>query len=120
MTHDTNTLGARGEDLAVAHLISAGITPLARNWRHSRVGELDIIARDGEVTAFIEVKTRRGLDYGHPFEAITIAKQKRIRTLAAIWLTEQGGPYTRIRFDAIAVLLLADHKPIIEYRKGVF
>ncbi|MTE12932.1 YraN family protein [Nocardia aurantiaca] len=112
-------LGAQGEELAARYLSEAGMQILARNWR-CRFGELDVIAREGEVTAFIEVKTRRNLTCGPPEEAVTYLKQRRIRELAARWLREQDGSYQRIRFDVIAVLLRPGHAPDIRHLKAVF
>ena len=59
-------LGRHGEQLAVDHLEARGMQVLDRNWR-CRLGEIDIVARDGGETVFIEVKTRTSHDYGHPF-----------------------------------------------------
>lgn len=74
-------LGRAGEARAASHMESLGYEIVARNWRHAE-GELDLVAvRDGEL-AVVEVKTRRGLDFGHPFEAITSQKQRRLWRLA--------------------------------------
>ncbi|ONM49354.1 YraN family protein [Nocardia donostiensis] len=118
MTHNT-ALGAHGEDLAVRHLQAAGMEIICRNWR-CRYGELDLIARDAGVTAFVEVKTRSGLAYGAPAEAVTFAKRQRIRRLALVWLTEQDGPWRRIRFDVVSILLSRDKAPAIQHLKAVF
>jgi hypothetical protein len=63
-------LGRRGEDLATAYLRQQGYVILARNWR-CPVGEIDIVAREGEILAFVEVRTRRGDRFGTPEESIT-------------------------------------------------
>jgi putative endonuclease len=80
---------------------------VARNWR-CRDGELDLVARREGVLAFCEVKARSGTGFGLPAEAVTPAKQARIRRLAARWLAEQGPRLGRrpgvIRFDVAAVL----------------
>ena len=69
---------------------------LARNWR-CRYGELDVIATDpsGRTLVFVEVKTRTGDGFGGLPEAVTAAKVKRIRRLAALWLAEQDDPGRR-------------------------
>ena len=63
-------LGDRGEALAAEHLVRGGWTVLHRNVRLGHK-EIDLVARRGEVVAFVEVKTRGGLGYGHPLESIT-------------------------------------------------
>jgi putative endonuclease len=65
-----DALGKRGEDLAADYLRGAGLSIVERNWRCA-LGEIDVIARDGGETVFVEVKTRAGVGYGHPLEAIT-------------------------------------------------
>ncbi|MBF6182587.1 MULTISPECIES: YraN family protein [Nocardia] len=112
-------LGARGEELAARYLRAAGMEVLARNWR-CRYGELDLIVRDAEVTAFVEVKTRSGVGFGLPAEAVTFTKQRRIRQLALLWLREQTGPWLRIRFDVVSVLLPPGGEPEITHLPGVF
>lgn len=92
---------------------------IARNWR-CRYGELDLVIREAGVTAFVEVKTRSGLNFGPPTEAVTFAKRQRIRRLALLWLSEQDGPWQRVRFDVVSVLLAKDAKPAIEHLKAVF
>ncbi len=60
-----------------------------RNWR-SRYGEANLIAAGGDWLVFVEVKTRRGLGYGGPAEAVTFSKQRRIRLLAVEWRRDSG------------------------------
>ncbi len=116
---DKQALGARGEELAARFLQDAGLEIVARNWR-CRYGELDLIARDAVTTVFVEVKTRRGLAYGTPAEAVTFSKQQRIRRLALLWLAEQDGPWRNIRFDVVSVLMTPGHRPIIDHLEAVF
>ena len=75
---------------------------LARNYR-VRQGEIDLVARRGDVMAFVEVKTRRGNAYGTPGEAVTYRKRARIRALAARYLQESGAHAAVLRFDVIEV-----------------
>jgi putative endonuclease len=107
-------LGDQGERLAADYLEGRGWTVLARNFR---VGhrEIDLVARRGEVVAFVEVKTRAGLGYGHPLQAITRAKRREIEQVAAIWLQRHGRPGDVYRFDAIAVLLPSGGPPNLEH-----
>ncbi|MFZ2529906.1 MAG: YraN family protein [Rhodococcus sp. (in: high G+C Gram-positive bacteria)] len=111
-------LGALGEDLAAEFLASIGMTVLERNWR-CRYGELDLIARDGAVLVFVEVKTRTGLGYGSPAEAVTPAKADRIRRLAGLWLSEQETRWRRIRVDVVTVLVADGRAPTITHLKQV-
>lgn len=111
-------LGALGEDLAAEFLESVGMTVLERNWR-CRYGELDLIARDGAVLVFVEVKTRTGFGYGSPAEAVTPAKADRIRRLAGLWLTEQQTRWRRIRVDVVTVLVADGNAPMITHLKQV-
>ncbi|MEV6275852.1 YraN family protein [Nocardia sp. NPDC051832] len=116
---DNKALGARGEELAAQYLQATGWTIVGRNWR-CRFGELDLIAQDSTVTAFVEVKTRRGLGFGRPEESVTFGKRRRIRQLALLWLHEQDGPYRQVRFDVISVLLLPGEQPVVEHLEAVF
>ncbi|MEU8900912.1 YraN family protein [Nocardia sp. NPDC048505] len=116
---DNKALGAHGEELAARYLQSAGWEIVGRNWR-CRYGELDLIARDARVTAFIEVKTRRGVGFGIPAESVTYQKRRRIRTLALLWLKEHDTAYRWVRFDVISVLLLPGRKSEIDHLEAVF
>jgi putative endonuclease len=80
-----DAVGRYGEDVAVRHLTDAGLVVLERNWR-CRAGEIDIVARDGDVLVFCEVKTRTSDAFGGPAEAVSPAKMRRIRGLACQWL----------------------------------
>jgi putative endonuclease len=126
-------LGKQGEDLAVRQLQAGGLEILARNWR-CRDGEIDIIARDpagpgGGVLVICEVKTRRGVRFGTPLEAVTRVKAARLRRLAACWLAAQrargdGEPsagYAQVRFDVVSVLKPAgDGGAVVEHLRGAF
>lgn len=77
---------------------------LDRNWRDGRHGEIDlVVARDATIV-FCEVKARRSAAYGTPAEAVTPAKQARIRRLGAAWLAAHVGSYREVRFDVVAIL----------------
>jgi putative endonuclease len=99
-------LGARGEDRAADWYRAAGYDVVARNWRCAE-GELDLVVeRPGELV-FCEVKTRSSDRFGVPAEAVTIAKQRRLRMLAARFLADHvldaGTAGRNIRFDVVAV-----------------
>ncbi|MDQ0892623.1 YraN family protein [Agromyces ramosus] len=117
MAHNAE-LGRRGEQLAVDHVVGRGMAVLDRNWR-CRLGEIDIVARDGAETVFIEVKTRTTSDFGHPFEAITPVKLARMRRLAIAWCEATDAPISRIRIDAVAVLAPTEAPALIEHLEGI-
>lgn len=116
---DRRERGIRGERYAADFLADRGYDLLARNWR-CRYGEIDLIATDQETVVFVEVKTRGGYDFGGPWEAVTPAKQNRIRRLASIWLAERQGSWVPVRFDVVGVMLEAGIPPSITHLEGVF
>jgi len=100
---DHNELGQKGEELAVQHLITKGYQILELNWRYKKA-ELDLIAMDGEILVFIEVKTRSSLRHGQPYDSIS--SQKRILMMdAATRYMESIGHEWAIRFDVVSVIL---------------
>jgi putative endonuclease len=102
MTRAKDAVGAYGERVAVRLLAAAGMRVLDRNWRCA-TGELDIVARDGDVVVFCEVKTRRGERFGAPIDAVGRAKVRRLRALAAMWLAEHPDCRGEVRFDVVGV-----------------
>jgi putative endonuclease len=113
-------LGAAGEDVVAQWYTDAGYRVLDRNWR-CREGELDlVVARPGSVV-FCEVKTRRSTAFGSPAEAVTITKQRRLRTLAARWLADHPEARAReLRFDVASVLATRGIAPVIDVIEGAF
>ena len=103
-------LGKRGEDLAYRLLINLGMEVLQRNYL-GKTGEIDIVARDGSILCFIEVKTRRRSARSRPADAVTKEKQKRIIRTAKSYLRQIGNPGIIYRFD-IVELVVNGHKPI--------
>ncbi|HDS74092.1 MAG TPA: YraN family protein, partial [Firmicutes bacterium] len=95
--------GDWGENLAVDHLVRKGYDVVARNWRAGRLGELDIVARDGDALVIVEVKTARGRAMGHPATWVTPPKQARIERLAEVFLAECVDRYEAVRFDVVTV-----------------
>lgn len=112
-------LGCYGERIAVAYLTDAGLRVLDRNWR-CREGELDIVARDGGALVFCEVKTRRGIGYGQPIEAVGRAKQRRLRTLAQRWLAAHDEHAPELRFDVVGVLVRPSRPALVTHLRAAF
>ena len=102
MPGNNASLGKKGEQLALDHLIALGYTIEARNYR-CPFGEVDIIARDKEILVFIEVKTRRSHSAGFPEEAVTPLKQEQIKKIAQGYCAKNGLLETESRFDVISL-----------------
>jgi putative endonuclease len=96
-------LGVDGEDQAAAWYVAQGYTVVCRNWR-CREGELDLVVRRGRELVFVEVKARTTDRFGIPAEAVTSAKQRRLRGLAARYLRDTGTGAGSLRFDVVAIL----------------
>ncbi len=99
-------LGRYGEEVAARHLQAAGYAIVERNWRCGG-GEIDLVARDGDVLVFVEVKTRASVRFGIPAEAVSPLKAQRIRGLAVRWLVARRPEFTEIRFDVVSVVCRA-------------
>jgi len=104
-TDARKTLGRRGEQLAAEHFARLGWTILARN-HHTRFGELDIVALDGDTLVFAEVKTCR-LGRGRPWDSLHERKRSQVRRMAGVWLNEvRPRPrFFTIRCDAVGVVV---------------
>ena len=98
----THALGRTFEDAAASWLARRGWSVLERNVRFRR-REVDLIARRGEVIAFVEVKGRRSGRYGRPEEAVTALKRREIESVARWWIERNGRPGLAYRFDVVAV-----------------
>lgn len=97
------SLGRRGEDLACTELEKRGYVIVDRRFR-TRCGELDIVARDGAVLVFVEVKARSGGNFGTPFESVTWKKRQRLSQMAASYLCLRGLAGVACRFDVVAIV----------------
>lgn len=102
---DKDDLGRAGEERAAHYFAHDGFDVVARNWRCS-AGEIDLVAIDTHHVVVVEVKTRRGEAFGHPFEAVDARKRARLWRLAAAWAAAhrelvQG---RRLRIDAVAII----------------
>jgi len=110
--------GLEGEDLACRHLAAQGYAILARNFR-CRSGEVDVIARDGAVTVFVEVKHRRGSAHGAGHESVTFGKRRRIVRAARIFASARGLSESPLRFDVVSIDE-TDGVPHIRHDRGAF
>ncbi len=104
LMNQRQVLGRYGEARAAVYLEDQGYQIVERNWR-CRDGEIDLIATLESQFVFVEVKTRKGSGFGHPFEAITVEKMARMRLLAAQWCRAHQVNPIKIRLDAISVLI---------------
>jgi putative endonuclease len=121
MTMSRAELGAYGEGLAAEHFVAAGAEVLARNWR-CREGELDLVVLEPDGTlVFCEVKTRSGIGFGDPAEAVDRRKAQRLRLLACRWLAQcrpEGA--ADLRFDVIAIVRPRGCAPRLVHLKAAF
>jgi putative endonuclease len=118
-SHATVALGISGENLASHELARRGYAILASRYR-TRVGEIDIVARDGQTLVFVEVKTRSSDDFGVPAEAVTRQKQRRIVTMAKWYLSEKRLHGCLCRFDVVTVLCRRGRLPEVDVVKNAF
>lgn len=110
--------GKKAEDLAISRLKKCGYRIVSRNFR-TRLGEIDIIARDGDTLVFVEVKARRSDRYGHPKLAVTASKQRKISMVALQYLKSTGQSGASARFDVVSVTA-PSVDPKIEIIKNAF
>lgn len=100
--------------MAAGHLEREGWTMLHRKFRVGKK-EIDLVARRGEVVAFVEVKTRGGGRNGGPLESIDSRKRAQIGDVAAGWVSRFGDETLTYRFDAVAVVRGRDGSVVIEH-----
>jgi putative endonuclease len=125
MTDARRRTGQIAEDLVAEQLTAEGWEIVERNAR-TRYGELDIVALEGPVLVFVEVKgARADTRFGpeKPILSIDFTKQRQVRRLGTAWMAESRRfpPFDDIRFDAVGVTLdRADNPVEVEYIKGAF
>jgi len=95
--------GAEGEEIAANFLLKRGFRILERNYR-TALGEIDIVAREGEALVFVEVKARSGLQFGPPQGAVDLRKQAKMSRVALAYLRHKKVDPCDCRFDVIAVV----------------
>lgn len=104
-------IGKEGEKIAADFLKKNGYRITEANYR-CPVGEIDLIARDGDEVVFVEVKTRRSSALGYPEQAVGAKKQQKMSQLALWYLQENKLENVRARFDVVAILLLPERNEI--------
>jgi putative endonuclease len=104
MTIATNEFGELGERIAARYLERSGWQIVARRFRSGR-RDIDVIAQQGDVIAFVEVKARSGDDFGDPVEAVNHRKQRELTKSAQTWIDRHGRNGEVYRFDVMGILL---------------
>ncbi|HBD22746.1 putative endonuclease [Dietzia kunjamensis] len=111
--------GRLGEDHAAGLMQARGGVVISRNWR-CRAGELDLVVLDAAGRLrFVEVRARTGTGFGTPAESVTPDKQRRLRRLAAHWLSENPGRWRQVCFDVVGVDLADPTRPRLELFEDV-
>lgn len=110
--------GRRGENIALDYLKNEGYIIIERNYR-CYLGEIDIIAKEGGILAFVEVKSRRSRRFGTPQEAVGAKKQKKISMIAMFYLQEKKISDVNARFDIVAVYIDSG-APFVELIRDAF
>jgi putative endonuclease len=106
--------------LASAFLRRQGYKILYRNFRARHGGEVDIVCRDQDTLVFVEVKTRRGEQFGRPGEAVNLAKRKLISRGALAWLQLLDNPDSQARFDVVEIVVPEEEAPRFELIRDAF
>ena len=120
MSNDSrHSLGELGENLASAALERRGYAVLARRYR-TRLGEIDIVARDADTIVFVEVKARAGDEFGGGAVAVTGWKQRRLTMMAMDYLARHRLEKLRCRFDVVTVDVVQGSAPRIEVYQHAF
>jgi putative endonuclease len=102
VTRERLELGKEGEDLALKKVESLGYRCIARNYRCS-LGELDLIALDGETLVFVEIKTRKGKSLSYAKEAVHVQKQRQMSKVALAYMKKNGCDDAKARFDVVVI-----------------
>ena len=113
------SLGKLGENLACAALQQRGYAIIATRYR-TRVGEIDIVARDGDTTVFVEVKARAGDEFGGAAAAVTPWKQRKVALMAMDYLGRHRLEEQPCRFDVVTVDVFDGRPPKIEIYQHAF
>jgi putative endonuclease len=116
----THATGRKGEDIAHRFLKKNGFHILTRRFRLADgSGEIDIIARDGDIIVFVEVKTRLTASFGGPERALGNEKERNLVRAARSYLLKMGADWSQARFDIVTVVM-ANPPGISHYRDAFF
>ncbi|UCE51582.1 MAG: YraN family protein [Desulfobacterales bacterium] len=118
MLNQRQIFGEKGESIAVRYLKKKGYKILEKNYR-TKLGEIDIIAKDKDTIVFVEVKSRRSWQFGNPKGAVTPAKQRKISKVALYYLKTNDRSNAKARFDVVTITATRD-KSKIEIIKNAF
>lgn len=118
MLNQKQLLGKKSESLAARYLKKNKYKIITENYR-TRLGEIDIIAKDGDTIAFVEVKSGRSDQFGSPKEAVTPRKQRKISMVALQYLKTTQQTHRRARFDVVSICYTGND-PEIELIKNAF
>lgn len=110
--------GNRGEDLAAVFFMSKGFRIVRRNWS-CRAGEIDMICEKDGITHFVEVKTRKSVEYGNPEEAVTATKLRHLRRAVESYMQTVTAPPVRYQVDVLAILSEPGKRPEYHYVENV-
>jgi putative endonuclease len=111
MTRERLDLGKLGEELALKKVKSLGYKCITRNYRCA-LGEIDLIAKDGDTLVFIETKTRKGKSLGYAKEAINDRKKRQLSKVALLYMKANNCCDIKSRFDVVAINLIGDKEQI--------
>ena len=118
MSRQRVVFGKTGEDLACRELERRGYAILARRYR-LRIGEIDIVCRDGETIVFVEVKARGGREFGEGAEAVTALKRRRLTMVAGEYLMKHRLADRPCRFDVVSIRV-EDDRPVVDVFQNAF
>ncbi len=116
---DRSHVGTAGEGEALAEYRRRGYRLLVRNWRCA-LGEIDLVLMHGDLIVFCEVKTRRGIAFGGPHEAVTWKKQRKLRQLGEAFLAASRLDPCAVRFDVASVVKTGTGTPTVHLFEDAF
>lgn len=117
-TTNKRTKGKEGEEIASKYLQDLGYEIIEMNYHYGH-GEIDIIAKDENEIVFVEVKTRKSLQFGAPEFAFTKSKINQVKKIAYAYLIEKNLENISVRIDAVAILLIKESDPVINHYKNI-
>lgn len=114
------SIGRRAEGIAADYLAALGMRIVTRNWRRPE-GEIDLVAEEAGTLVFVEVRSRTGVNHGHPFETVDRRKRSRIVRSSILYLGEEIASARDYRFDVVGVVFPEDGgEPTCEHLRDAF